>query len=124
VNNVANNFSFIDKGLTVEGNISSQGKLIIRGTVKGHLNGETVIIAEEGAVYANTQVSSLTVGGTFEGDIRASDELVILSTGQCSGRVTCKDLVIEAEGVINAQVWSITIQEHGAEENLPATAES
>ena len=124
MNNAANNFSVIDKGLTVEGNISSQGKLIIRGTVKGQLNGETVIIAEEGAVYANTQVASLTVGGTFEGDIRASDELVILSTGQCTGRVTCKDLVIEAEGVINAQVSSITIQEQGAEENLPATAES
>ena len=124
MNNSTKNFSVIDKGLTVEGNISSRGKLIIRGTVRGQLNGETVIIAEEGVVYANTNVASLTVGGIFEGDIRASDELVVLSTGNCTGRVICKDLVIEAKGVINAQVLNITIREQGTEENLSATAES
>lgn len=124
MNNSTKNFSVIDKGLTVEGNIASRGKLIIRGTVRGQLNGETVIIAEEGAVYANTNVASLTVGGIFEGDIRASDELIVLSTGNCTGRVICKDLVIEAKGVINAQVSSITVREQDTQENLSATAET
>ena len=124
MNNSTKNFSVIDKGLTVEGNIASRGKLIIRGTVRGQLNGETVIIAEEGAVYANTNVASLTVGGIFEGDIRASDELIVLSTGNCTGRVICKDLVIEAKGVINAQVSSITVREQDTQENLTATAET
>ena len=123
-NNSTNNFSVIDQGLTVEGNISSRGKLIIRGTVRGRLNGKTVIIAEEGSVYADTHVASLIVGGTFEGDIRASDELVILSTGRCTGRVTCRDLVIEAEGVINAQVSSIAMQEQHTEENLSTAADN
>ena len=96
-------FSIIDKGLTVEGMISSKGKLIIRGTVKGTLVGETVIISKEGAVFAETTADSMTIGGTFEGEIRVSRDLVILSTGSCTGKVIYKDLVVEPKGILNAQ---------------------
>ncbi len=100
----SNDFSIIDKGLTVEGMISSKGKLIIRGTVKGTLVGETVIISKEGAVFADTKADSMTIGGTFEGEIRVSRDLIILSTGSCSGKVIYKDLVVEPRGILNAQV--------------------
>jgi len=100
-------FSIIDKALTVDGTIATKGRLIIKGTVKGTLEGDTVVIAKEGAVYADTKVASMTIGGTFEGDIHASRELIILSTGNCSGRVECKDFVVEAGGVLNAQVTCI-----------------
>jgi len=102
--NKSKDFSIIDKELTVDGTISSKGKLVIKGVVKGTLIGETVIIAEEGKVFAETKASSMTIGGTFEGEIRASKELIILSTGNCSGKVVCKDFVVEAGGVLNAQV--------------------
>ena len=46
--NISKDFSIIDKGLTVDGTISSKGKLLIKGTVKGTLLGENVIIAKEG----------------------------------------------------------------------------
>lgn len=94
--NESENFSIIDKGLTVNGEISTDGKLIVKGTVKGKLTGETVIIAKEGSVQADTKVGTMTVGGKFEGEVRAMNELIILSTGNCSGKVACKDLVVEA----------------------------
>jgi cytoskeletal protein CcmA (bactofilin family) len=100
-------FSIIDKALTVDGTLTTKGRLVIKGTVKGTLEGDTVVIAKEGAVYADTKVASLTIGGTFEGEIHASKELIILSTGNCSGRVECKDFVVEAGGVLNAQVTCI-----------------
>lgn len=105
------NFSLIDKGLVVEGTVSSKGKLIIKGTVKGTLSGEIVIIAKEGAAYTDAQVRSMVIGGTFEGSVRASEELIILSSGVCSGKVVCKDLVVEAGGILNAEVSCIKIQE-------------
>ncbi len=105
------NFSIIDKGLTVDGTVSCKGKLVIKGTVKGVLEGETVIIAKEGAVYSDTKVGSITIGGKFEGNLRVSGELVILSTGSCSGKVVCKDLVVEAGGVLNAEVSCTKIEE-------------
>jgi len=97
-------FSIIDKALTVDGIISTRGRIIIKGTVKGTLEGDTVVIAKEGSVYADTKVASMTIGGNFEGEIHASRELIILSTGTCSGKVECKDFVVEAGGVLNAQV--------------------
>lgn len=105
------NFSLIDKGLVVEGTVSSKGKLIIKGTIKGTLSGEIVIIAKEGAAYTDAQVRSMVIGGTFEGSVRASEELIILSSGVCSGKVVCKDLVVEAGGILNAEVSCIKIQE-------------
>lgn len=124
VKDKSKNFSIIDKDLTVEGTLSCKGRLIIKGVVRGMLSGETVIIAREGAVYANISVASLTIAGTFEGDIDASEALVILSTGTCTGKVSCKDLVVEANGILNAEVSCIIPKvadpkDHFLEENQP-----
>ena len=97
-------FSIIDKELSVDGTLSTKGKLIVKGTVKGTLTGETLIIAKEGTVYASVRVASMTIGGSFEGDIEASAELIILSTGKCCGKVVCRDFVVEAGGILNAEV--------------------
>lgn len=105
------NISIIDSGLTIDGSISCQGKLIIKGTVKGNLEGETVVIADEGSLYADASVESVTIGGLFEGSIQASKELIVLSSGKCAGKVVCKDLVVEAGGVLNAEVTCITGEE-------------
>lgn len=98
------NFSIIDKGLTVEGTVSCKGQLVIKGTVKGTLDGEIIIIAEDGAAYTDSKVASMTIGGIFEGKVAASEKLIILSTGKCSGTVICKNLVVEAGGILNAEV--------------------
>ena len=102
--NNTQDLSIIDKGLTIDGTISSEGNLVIRGSVKGSLSGEKIVIAEEGSVFADTDVSSLTIGGIFEGEIRASEELIILSTGSCAGSVVCKNLIVETGGLLNASV--------------------
>jgi len=110
-------FSILDKEFTVEGTVSAKGQLIIKGTVKGTLLADNVIIAEEGAVYAEAEVSRMTVGGKFEGYVRASEELVILSTGHCSGKIVCKDFVVEAGGVLNAEVSCMVDQNEKIRKN-------
>ena len=99
------NLSIIDKELRIDGSIESSGKLIIKGQVKGTINGDVVIIAQDGEVDSTlTKVSSLTIGGSFEGELVASKELIILSTGICAGKVVCQDLIVENGGVLNAEV--------------------
>ncbi len=112
------NFSILDKGLTLEGKLSFQGKMIIKGTVNGTVEGETVIIGEEGAVYADMKAGSLTIGGIFEGKARAMKEFIILSTGNCKGKVVCKDIVVEPGGILNAEVTCLTIQGEKFEKDL------
>jgi cytoskeletal protein CcmA (bactofilin family) len=104
VGDKSKNFSIIDKGLTVEGKVSCNGQLVIKGTVKGTLDGEIIVIAEDGVAYADAKVTSMTIGGKFEGKVVASEELIILSTGKCSGTVICNNLVVESGGNLNAEV--------------------
>ncbi|ACN16131.1 hypothetical protein HRM2_30480 [Desulforapulum autotrophicum HRM2] len=98
------NLSIIDSELKIDGSIVSRGKLIIKGSLRGAIEGETVVIAEEGEVHSDARVVSMTIGGSFEGEIHASKELIILSTGSCSGKVVCKDLIVENGGILNADV--------------------
>lgn len=99
------NLSIIDKELKIEGSISSSGKLIIKGQVIGTIDGDVVIIAEDGRVNSSaTKVSSITIGGKFQGEVVATKELIILSTGTCAGKVECKDLIVENGGILNAEV--------------------
>jgi cytoskeletal protein CcmA (bactofilin family) len=97
-------FSIIDEGFTVDGTVTGKGRLVIKGTVKGAVTGESVVIAEEGAVYADARATEFTIGGIFDGQVEAEKALVILSTGKCSGQVKCHDLVVEAGGILNATV--------------------
>ncbi|MCK5098612.1 MAG: polymer-forming cytoskeletal protein [Desulfobacteraceae bacterium] len=108
------NLSIIDRELTIEGSISSSGKLIIKGKIKGEIKGDIIVIAEDGEVDSSSAiVVSMTVGGKFNGDVIASKELIILSTGSCSGKVECKDLIVENGGVLNAEVSCTTSSQAG-----------
>ena len=99
------NLSIIDRELKIDGSISSTGKLIIKGQVTGTIDGDIVIIAEDGIVTSSaTTVSSLTIGGNFQGEVSASKELIILATGTCAGKVECQDLIVENGGILNADV--------------------
>lgn len=101
------NISIIDSGLTVDGTISCRGELIVKGTLKGQLDGETVVIAEEGAVYAETKVDRMTIGGLFQGTLKVAEDLMILTTGKCTGSVACGDMSLEAGGTLNADVTCV-----------------
>lgn len=96
--------SILDKDLTVKGTLSSRGILMIRGTVEGSLSGEQIVVSRSGVVRADTKAERMTVAGIFEGPLEISGEVVVLSTGNCSGTLVCGKLAVEAGGVLNADV--------------------
>lgn len=102
--NDAKNFSIIDEGFIIEGAVTGKGRLIVKGAVKGEISGDDIVISEEGSVFAEARAKVMTIGGIFEGQLDVEQELVILTTGKCSGQVKCKDLVVEAGGLLNASV--------------------
>ncbi len=109
------NLSIIDRDLCIDGSLTSRGKLIIKGSLKGTIDGEIVVIAKEGKVDSDAKVSSMTIGGSFRGEISATKELIILSTGRCEGKVKCKDLIVENGGILNAEVVSMKSDKYAAE---------
>jgi cytoskeletal protein CcmA (bactofilin family) len=114
--------SIIDDGFSIDGTIEFSGELLIRGRVGGKVKGDTVTIAEEGAADADMQVHRLTIGGRFQGDVHADEEVVILATGQCDGRVQCRNLVVHEGGRLNADVSQISRPDTYREKKLSQTA--
>ena len=114
--------SIVDDGFSVEGTIEFSGELLIRGRVGGKVKGDTVTIAEEGKAQADMNVRRLTIGGRFEGTVQAADELVVLATGHCSGRVQCFNLVVHEGGRLNADVRQISRQDTYRQTKLSSPA--
>ncbi len=118
------NLSIIDRDLSIDGSLTSRGKLIIKGSLKGTIDGEIVVIAKEGKVDSDAKVSSMTIGGSFRGEISATKELIILSTGRCEGKVKCKDLIVENGGILNAEVVSMKSEKYVKEKERNAFLKS
>jgi len=76
----------------------------MKGSFEGKIAGENLVIAEEGVVLAEINAENVTIGGQFEGYITALNEVVVLSTGICSGKISCKSLVVETGGVLNGDI--------------------
>lgn len=100
--------SIVDTQLIVEGELSTKGRLVVKGEVRGTIAADTLVIAREGRVFASAKVGRMTIGGFFQGEVVATQMLVILATGNCSGKVTCKNFLVEAGGVLNADVSSLS----------------
>ena len=96
--------SIIDKDCLVEGTLNVKGKLIVAGSLKGTLIGNTVVTAKGSSVNAPAKVREMIIGGEFEGDITVYERLKILSTGAFSGKIACKSITLETGGRLNGRV--------------------
>ncbi len=101
------NISIFDSELRLKGAFSFKGRLIMKGSFEGSIKGENLIIAEEGIVLAEITADNVTIGGQFEGYLTALNEVVVLSTGICSGKISCKSLVVETGGLLNGDIRCI-----------------
>ncbi len=100
----SDNITIIDEGLTVEGDVSGSGELIIRGTLRGSLSGERVTIAPGGSVFADIEAVHMTIAGHCHGNLRISGEVALLASGSCQGELHCEDLTVEEGARLNARV--------------------
>lgn len=96
--------SIIDKDCLVEGTLNVKGKLIIAGSLKGALIGNTVVTVQGSRVDAPARVREMIIGGDFQGDITVYESLRILSTGIFSGKIACKSIRLETGGKLNGRV--------------------
>ena len=116
--------SIIDKDVEVEGTFSTTGKLIIVGTLKGTLVGDTVVTVEGSSVSARTQVRDMIIGGDFQGDIVVSERLKILNTGSFFGTAVCNRLSVEAGGRLNGRVEPFDSKDARVAEDMKLSAAS
>lgn len=95
----------VGPSVVVEGDFSSEGNIIVKGTVSGSVNTSKLLRVEEGAkIFANVKTGSAVIAGSIKGNAKVADRLELLSAGRIMGDVECKVLVVEAGAIINGKV--------------------
>ena len=87
--------TIIAEGVKIEGKLHSPGSTRIDGTVVGEIISEKeLIIGKEGEVEANAKTMNAVIAGKFKGEMTASGEVEITSTGKFIGNLTQKDALL------------------------------
>jgi len=97
------NVSVINRECLLEGRFEFNGYLIVAGSIKGILHGETVVTREGSRITGEVDIDAFTVAGEFDGEIVAGS-LTLLKTAEVKGKVRCSSLVVEEGGLLNAAV--------------------
>ena len=86
--------SSISPGMTVVGNISSEGTLNVLGRVEGELHASIVRIDDGAQVEGTIAAQELTIGGRFKGTIHAN-RVTLTSSAVVEGEINHRSLAIE-----------------------------
>lgn len=85
----------IAEGVTIDGKINSPGSTRIDGTVKGDIiSDKEVIIGKEAKVNAKVQTRNAIIAGSFTGEMNATGEVEIASTGKFVGNLVQKEALL------------------------------
>ena len=97
--------SIIAAGMTVNGDIDSNGVVKVEGRVEGSIrSARQVLVGRQGAVRGDIDTREAIIGGTVEGTITGSERVEIQATAQVSGDVVTRTIVIAEGGKINGSV--------------------
>lgn len=88
--------AIIGKSIVIKGELSGNEDLTIEGKVDGKINltDNNLIIGAEGRIKADLYARQVTITGTVEGDVVASERVEITSSGSLKGNIRAPRLVI------------------------------
>ncbi|MGL4388750.1 MAG: bactofilin family protein [Brevinema sp.] len=98
--------SLIGEGAVFEGKFTVAGSFRIDGQFEGELTVEDhLFISPVGRLKTDTvYTKTITVAGIFIGNIEASEEVQLLSTGRVLGNIKSPKLVMEPGVVVQGQI--------------------
>ncbi len=120
--------SIISHEMHISGDIRFNGKVRIDGTVKGNIQGEYLIIGENGKITGDLKLDVLICHGTVDGNID-SRQVNAHSTASIRGIVKSENLTVEPSAAIDGEIKAFSEQGNktkegkGREKSIPAKAE-
>ena len=88
-------YSIIARDCKIEGNMHSEGRLIIKGSIEGLLDAESVVIGKEGRFNGKINAKLLSIEGRFEGEMSVSDKLILEESAEVTAEVMCHKLIVK-----------------------------
>jgi cytoskeletal protein CcmA (bactofilin family) len=99
----------IGASLRLVGDLSGQDDLVIHGRVDGKVNlpDNTVVVGKSGKLKANVSAKRISVEGEVEGDLTASEQIVVRRSGNVQGNLHAPSVSLEDgckfNGAVNMQ---------------------
>ena len=87
--------TIIGSSIVVDGEISGEEDLVIRGTVKGKITlKENVLVENSGVVEADIQTTNVTISGQVTGNVQASEKVELKADGRMVGDIKSPRILI------------------------------
>ncbi|OFW80975.1 MAG: hypothetical protein A2887_01690 [Alphaproteobacteria bacterium RIFCSPLOWO2_01_FULL_40_26] len=94
--------TILARDLEIEGQINSVGLIEIEGSIKGTINGNSVILREGGKIEGTIIAESLSLRGSFNGKIKAKN-INIANKAKVHGEIEYGSLSVEDGACIDGQ---------------------
>jgi len=98
--------TIIARDLKIDGELSGTGIIEIQGNINGVINGNSIILREEGFVNGTIFAENLSIRGRFEGKIKAK-HLNITSKARVLGEIQYEILSVEDGACIDGSFKKI-----------------
>lgn len=88
--------TFLGPGTEFIGKVLFNGTLRVDGAVEGEIEGkDALVIGDNGKVKGQCRVKSAIISGTFDGQIEASEKVILKNCANVFGKLSTHALVIE-----------------------------
>jgi cytoskeletal protein CcmA (bactofilin family) len=109
--------TIIADDLEIQGTMKFKNSLMIKGVLEGEIISEGLLIVGPTArVAAKITTKNLISHGEIQGDVTASDRVVLKSTSSHNGNITTPNIVIESGSIFNGSC--IMVREEPAAQAL------
>ncbi len=100
--------TLVGSGTTVSGDVAFDSGLHLEGRIEGNINGQNptafLDISETGSVSGEVNVGTVSVNGSVEGDIHATERLILGSKARIDGNVFYHVLEMAAGAQVNGKL--------------------
>jgi cytoskeletal protein CcmA (bactofilin family) len=102
---VMGGLSIVAVGVTVRGDIESNGTVKVEGAVEGQVEARNqVLVAKGGVVQGDIEAREAVVGGAVHGAIRATERVEIQSGAVVNGDIMTRRISVAEGGSLNGQI--------------------
>jgi cytoskeletal protein CcmA (bactofilin family) len=90
-------FANIGKSVSIKGELSGSEDVYVDGQLEGRVDlvGNSLTVGPNGRVHANIVAKTVTIGGTLDGNIQASERTELRKTAVVNGDVQTRRIAIE-----------------------------
>jgi cytoskeletal protein CcmA (bactofilin family) len=97
--------SIIAPGMTVRGDLESDGIVKVEGAVDGHvLARQQVLVARGGIVRGDIDTREAVIGGTVEGSVHAAERVEVQAGATVAGDITTRRIAVAEGATLNGQI--------------------